>query len=484
MRIFAGGIATETNTFSPIPTGLADYPVARTLNELSSVMGGDAVLAWQRLSAERGWPFELGLFTFAQPAGTTTRRTYETLRDELLQRLRAAMPVDVVLLMLHGAMVADGYDDCETDLAQRVREIVGPHVKIGIELDLHCDIAQAMVDVCDVIVLYKEYPHTDIVARAHEVFQLCTDAALGHIKPVMAVIDSKMLGFFRTPVEPMRSFVDHMSEREGSNGVLSVSLAHGFPWADVPSSGGYVLVIANGDAAKAQSVAREVADELYALRRELVTPMPPINTALDQALAVGGAKPVVIADVADNAGGGAPSDSTFVLRALLARGITNAALAMMWDPIVVQLAQAAGVGGRLQARLGGKMGVASGDPLDVLASVRGLIPNMMQRWPQLQGAPLQVPCGDAAWLEINGIDVIVNTRRSQVFSPDVFGNFGIPFASRQLLIVKSSQHFYAAFEPVAARILYASTPGTLNYDFTQVPYQRLDRNRFPDLATA
>ncbi|HQV30168.1 MAG TPA: MlrC C-terminal domain-containing protein, partial [Thermoflexales bacterium] len=145
-----------------------------------------------------------------------------------------------------------------------------------------------------------------------------------------------------------------------------------------------------------------------------------------------------------------------------------------------QLCQAAGVGGTLRARLGGKMGPSSGDPLDVVASVRGLKSNLVQRWPQLQGA-LMMPCGDAAWLEIAGIDVIVNSLRTQVFSPDVFSAFGIPYHLRRLLVVKSSQHFYAGFEPVAARILYASTPGTLNYDFAQVPYQRLDRARFPVL---
>lgn len=478
MRIFTGGIATETNTFSPIPTGLADFPVARTLDELAGILGGDAIRAWHRMAAERGWALELGLYTFAQPAGTTTRAAYEALRDELIERLRAAMPVDVVLLLLHGAMVADGYDDCETDLTRRVRDIVGPQVKVGVELDLHCDITQPTVDATDVIVLYKEYPHTDIVARAVEVFELTTDTALGRIHPVMAVVDPKMLGFYRTPVEPMRTFVDRMTEREGTNGVLSVSLAHGFPWADVPSTGSYVLVIANGDAAKARAVAREVADEFYAIRREVATPMPPIGEALDQALAVRGDKPVVIADVADNAGGGAPSDSTFVLRMLLERGVTDAALAMMWDPIVVQLAQAAGVGGTLRARLGGKMGPASGDPLDVVAVVRGLAPNLVQRWPQTQGV-LNIPCGDAAWLEVGGVDVIVNTLRTQVLGTEVFGAFGIPYVSKRLLVVKSSQHFYAAFAPVASRVIYASTPGTLNYDFAGVPYQRVDRGRFP-----
>ncbi|MCB0142109.1 MAG: M81 family metallopeptidase, partial [Caldilineaceae bacterium] len=111
----------------------------------------------------RGWDFIFSLYANAQPAGNTTRAAYESLRDELLERLRAALPVDIVLLNLHGAMVADGYDDCETDMINRVRALVGPETKVGVELDLHCDVTQEMITQADAIVIYKEYPHIDVV---------------------------------------------------------------------------------------------------------------------------------------------------------------------------------------------------------------------------------------------------------------------------------------------------------------------------------
>ena len=143
MKVFAGGIATETNTFAPFPTGMAGYDVIRPAElETGSTVAGfeQTIRIWNAESAECGWEFVFGLFAFAQPAGVTLRAVYESLRDELLAALESAMPVDIVLLCLHGAMVADGYDDCETDIIARVRDIVGPAATIGVELDLWCQV--------------------------------------------------------------------------------------------------------------------------------------------------------------------------------------------------------------------------------------------------------------------------------------------------------------------------------------------------------
>ena len=139
--------------------------------------------------------FELieGLIASAQPSGTTTRVAYETLRDELLDDLRAAMPVSMVVLGMHGAMVADGYDDCEGDILSRVREIVGPDVIVGAELDLHAHLSPTMVEKASILVLYKEYPHTDTLARAHELVDLCFAMQAGKIQPVAALVDCHMI---------------------------------------------------------------------------------------------------------------------------------------------------------------------------------------------------------------------------------------------------------------------------------------------------
>ena len=483
MRIFVGGIVTETNTFSPMPTGLQNFEIVRPADLLNRAqpLGLSEVETFQQLCQEGGHEFIFSLYAFAEPAGFTVRSAYESLRAELLTALRAAGPVDIVLLPLHGAMVADGYDDCEGDLITHVREVVGPETVIGVELDLHCHLTQQMVDDADLIVIYKEYPHIDMAARAKELFQLAIATKMGEIKPTMAIFDCAMIGFYLTPFEPMRSFVDAMSAAEGKDGILSLSLAHCFPWGDVPDIGARMLAITDNNLAQAQQVATVWGRKFYDQRAAISSKSLRMEPALERALA-SEQLPVVIADQADNPGGGAPSDSTFVLKALLARGVTNAAVAMIWDPIVVQLAQAAGVGAQLQVRLGGKMGPTSGDPLDLTVKVVGVIKEMIQHWPQQGGEALLVPCGDSVALHCNGIDIIVNSRRTQVLSPDVFSNFGIDPTQKRLLVVKSTQHFYAGFFPLEGEIIYMAGPGAIAPHFVEIPYQRANLDKYPWLA--
>ncbi|MCY4536737.1 MAG: M81 family metallopeptidase [Chloroflexi bacterium] len=480
MKVFAGGIETETNTFSPMPTGMTDFEVIRAA-DLDATMDlggfGGPFNIFRRRCQERGWDYIFSLYAFAQPAGTTARSVYESLRDELLAALEAAMPVDIVLLPLHGAMVAEGYDDCETDLVTRVREIVGTDAKIGVELDLHCDLTQTLIDMTDAVVIFKEYPHVDINDRAEELFSIIADAAERKTRPTMAIFDCKMIGLYLTPVEPMRAFVEAMIAREKEPAVLSLSLAHCFPWADVPTCGTQMLAVTDDDPELAAQLAREFGKRLFSMRHELDPNSLPLDQALDKALARASGL-VVVADQSDNAGGGAPSDSTFALRALLERGATDVALGMIWDPVAVQVAMSAGEGATLDLRLGGKMGPMSGDPLDLRLTVAGIIADMKQQWTQTEG-PVAIDCGDSVALHCQGIDIIVNSQRGQVLSPTVFSNFGIDPQSKRLLVVKSTQHFYAGFSPIADEIIYMAGPGAIPPLFTEIPYKRVDLNKYP-----
>ena len=347
MRVFTGGLATETNTFAPMPTGLASfrdrgYYAAGTHPEELSFFAGPLHAARQRGRA-KGWTVIEGMVAAAQPSGTTTRVAYETLRDELLGDLRAALPVDMVVFGLHGAMVADGYDDCEGDLLARVRALVGPKTVVGAELDPHNHLTPAMLANADLLISFKEYPHTDILERAHELVDLCAAQVEGKVKLVGAAVDCEMLVTMHTSRDPARSFVDRIQALEGKDGILSISVSHGFAWGDTEHMGTQVLVYADGEAAKAQALARRLADELIGLREQLGVRYPSINEALDEALAFDGG-PVVLADGADNPGGGASGDSTFVLRRMLERGIANACLGPLWDPVAVRIAFDAGVG--------------------------------------------------------------------------------------------------------------------------------------------
>ncbi len=286
MRVFSATLATETNTFAPMPTGLSSfrdcgYYKAGTHPDHMTMFAGPLWAARLR-GKPLGWDLREGMVAFAQPSGITTRAAYEALRDELLADLKAAMPVDMVLLALHGAMVADGCDDCEGDLLQRVRAIVGPDVVVGAELDPHNHLSAAMVEYADVLVAFKEYPHTDILERALELVDLCHAKAEGRVHPVASVVDTGGLVVMHTSRQPARGLVDRIMALEGKDGILSISISHGFPWGDVVDMGTKVLVYSDGDAARGAALARKLADELIALRHDLDVPQPGIDAALDR----------------------------------------------------------------------------------------------------------------------------------------------------------------------------------------------------------
>lgn len=482
MHIFCAQLVTETNTFCATPTGTAAFAVQGLYHGNASLVAPDG--AGAIMQALRGWITDDGhrmtesLCAYAEPAGVTLRATYESLRDEILADLDAAMPVDAVLLVLHGAMVAEGYDDCEGDLLARIRARVGPDVPVGAELDLHCHLSASMLEHANVLVAFKEYPHTDFLARCRELYQLLLATAEGRIHPVTAHVDCRMVGLWHTTSEPMRAFVQRMRACEALPGVLSVSLGHGFPWGDVPDAGAKLWVVTNQDLPLAQQLASQLGQAFWAMRDAVAPPVLTLDDALDAALACKEG-PVVIADVADNPGGGAPGDSTFVLRRLLERGIGNAALGVLYDPGAVQICHDAGVGATLMLRVGGKHGPASGDPIDLCVTVRALAPGHSQSMFGTRAA-----LGDGVWLEImdervRDLHLVLVSARSQVFAPDAFQGLGLDALARHIVVVKSTQHFHAAFAPLAASVLYAATPGAIRPDFAAIAYRRRRLDYWP-----
>jgi microcystin degradation protein MlrC len=478
MKIFAGGIATETNTFAPLPTGLADFQVQRGRDARAGRVEYPSLNlldVWGKQAQARGVEFAFGLNAWAEPSGITVRSAYESLRDELLGELRAAMPVDVVLLMLHGAMVADGYEDCEEDLIRRVRQIVGAQAVIGAELDLHCHLTESMLALADIVITYKEYPHTDINERACELFELGIAAKLGTIRPTMALFDCRMAGLYPTSCAPLRAFVDRMQAAEGRDGILSISFAHSFPFADLPKMGAKLLVVADGDIALARRTAERFGREVYELRRQIGfdSISVPIEEALPRALR-SKRTPVVVADQSDNVGAGAPGDATHALRWLLEHRAENVATAIVYDPEVVRIATKAGPGATLPVRLGGKLGASSGDPLDIEVSVLSVRSNYMHARPQQSGPPLLSPLGNVAALRCGGIDIVVSSKRCQCYCPSIFSDLGIDPRRKQVLIPKSTQHFQFAFAPLAGELIYMVGPGAVAPDPRRIRFRRLD----------
>ena len=478
MHVFTATLGTETNTFAPLPTGLAAFQGAGYDPAKVPTEQLQAFAMMQRVVRERaalaGWRVSEGKVAFAQPAGLTTRYAYEFLRDQLLADLKAALPVDMVLLQVHGAMIADGYDDAEGDLLARARALVGPKVVIGVELDPHCHLTRQKLESVDVMVLFKQYPHFDIYERAKEVVALAEATAAGTIKPVKSVFDLGMISLIHTTREPALSFVERITALEGKDGVLSVSVAHGFPWGDSPDMGTRVLVITDNAKAKGDALAKTLGDEIIGLRDQFMPPFPSADDAVTEGLA-SNAMPVVLADSADNPGGGAGGDSTFVLERLISRGIENAVLGPLWDPVAVQICFEAGEGARLPLRIGGKVGRASGLPIDADVTVLALKRAAMQDG--LSGT--RAPLGDTAVVQIGGVKVVLISVRTQGFGTDLFTQFGIDLGTTRLVVVKSSQHFYAKYGPIAKKVIYVETPGSCPADFNLLPYQKARKDLWP-----
>lgn len=483
MRIFIAGLATETNTFSPFVTSLSQFQQGTWFRNDASrhppVLGSEPLIAWRQRSEADGHEVIESLCAYAEAGGVTTRDAYEEMRGMILGDLRAAGPVDVVLMFMHGAMIADGYDDCEGDMLMRVREVVGAGVTIGVELDLHCHLTEDMRSYADLLIAFKEYPHVDIVDRAQELYDIAIAAALGQVRPVMAYHDCRMINLWPTTAEPIKSFIGRMQALEGQDGILSVSFGHGYPWGDVADCGAKILVVTDGDGAHAANLAQRLGEEVWAMREATSMAYDVLDDKLDAAMvkAVRGS-PLVLADVADNAGGGAASDNTAILRRLLDLGIEGTAIGSFWDPMAVAFCFDAGVGARFMLRIGGKCGAASDSPLDLLVTVRGLVQDY--RSPRLSGSISSY--GDTAWVEAAGVDIVLNSKRNQVYAPDLFTGLGMTISDKRVIVVKSTQHFYAAFAPIAAEVRYVSASGALTPDFGRIPYVKKVRPYWPKVA--
>ncbi|WEX75300.1 M81 family metallopeptidase [Sinorhizobium numidicum] len=478
MRIFTAALATETNTFSPIcidkrafeaslyaPAG--KHPETPTLCTAPITVG-------RRVAAEKGWQLIEGTAAWADPAGLVNRETYETLRDEIIDQLHAALPVDAVILGLHGAMVADGYEDTEGDLLTRVRAIVGPDVLVCAELDPHSHLTQKRVAAADFFVFFKEFPHTDFVDRAEDLWRIAIDTLEGRIKPVMSVFDCRMIDVFPTSREPMRSFVDKLIRIEKDNAdVLSLSVVHGFMAGDVPEMGTKMIAVTDGNPEKGQALARELGLELFAKRGTFRMPEIDERQAVAEAIATT-AGPVVIADMWDNPGGGTAGDATVVLEELLANGVTDAAIGTIWDPMAVQICMAAGQGAEIPLRFGAKSAPGTGNPIDGKVKVMRLVRNAEMRFGESFA-----PFGDAAHIQYRGIDIILNSTRAQSFDPSLFSVMGIDPQSKKILVVKSTNHFYASFSKIASKVLYCSAGTPYPNDPAKTPYRRARRDIWP-----
>lgn len=479
MRIGVAFVFHETNTYADSSTGPTDYDRFEIWHgdELTERWKGTATAPGgtiDAVDATEGAEMVPIYGAFAQPSGTINAPAYERLRRELLEGMRSSLPLDALVLSLHGAAVAEGVEDVEGDLIRAVREVVGLDLPIVGAFDLHGNITQEMADGFDGFFGFHLYPHEDMYDRGVESVHLVSDLLEKKVHPVTHVEHIPMLipasNTDRGPAAEVNRLCQQIESRKG---VIDCTLFHGFSYADVPFAGMAVVAITDEDRQLAGAIAAEVGMWVWDHREDFAPSDPSPEEAIKRALTVDGG-PVVINEGSDNTGGGAPGDGTHLLRAMVDADLEDACFASIYDPSVAQQAHAAGPGSSIDIELGGKHGDLHGKPIQAHAYVKTVSDGRFVLEAFAKG--LLQDLGKSARLQIDGVDVIVVSMQSQVFDPEIFLLHGIDVTRYKIVALKSSQHFRAGFRDIAREIISADTPGITT---GHIDVFDRSRNRYP-----
>ncbi|MBN9393309.1 MAG: M81 family metallopeptidase [Chloroflexi bacterium] len=491
MRIAIGGILHETSTFSNVSTTLADF--MRTASEGQEIIhnyAGTKSAVGGYIDAARDFQFEVVPTFHAEtaPSGLVTGEALIGLTGQLIQGIKAARqsgPLDGILLDLHGAMVSEIDYDAESYILRAVRKAVGPDLPIIVELDLHGNITPEMVSLATVCVAYDEYPHVDMYERGYESGLLMTRIVRGGVKPTAAIVNIPLLAGIQrefTYAEPMLTVKHLARDIENERGILNVSYLPGFCFSDIPQTNFAVIVTSDNNQAQAQAAANRLANYIWDHRQDFVVRPWTIDAAIEHAMQAPEG-PIVLADIGDNPGAGTPADGTIMLEALLRHGATRAVIAPINDPQAVQLAIQAGEGSTITLDLGGKTDRFHGDPLRVTARVIRLTNGEFVHTGPM-GTGVLSKMGPSAVLEVQGdngsrVTVLTSTYRHQPLDLAMLQSQGIEPSEQQIVVVKSSVHYRAAFTPIAKEIIEVDTPGISNPAFDRLEFNNLKRPIYP-----
>ncbi len=483
IRIVTGTISHETHVMSNISTGLAEFRSRRLLygNELFEDYSGTATPAGGIIEGCRRHGFELvpTVFASATPSGIVTKEAFDTILGGILDGVREAEPFDAVVLHLHGAGVSEEYPDIEGKVLSEVRKIAGDRPVVS-TFDLHANYTQQMVGSADMLIGYDTYPHVDGYERGVEAVELTARMLDDSLRPTLGFRQPPMLPALQvqfTGRYPMKRLIEEAHKMEEMDGVESVTVAAGFPWSDILEAGMSFIVTTNDDQLLADSLAGELHDMAWNMRRDFLVSPTPLGEALRHVRKAEDG-PIVLADIGDNPGGGAPEDGTVVLKALLKEGLTGGVLALIWDPESVKAAVEVGVGEAVSLVLGGKTDEMHGGPLVVSGIVKNVTDGKFINLGPM-GTGTESDMGETVVVDIGGNDVIVTSKRVQPLDLGLYKSQGIDIIGKRFVVVKSSVHFRAAHEPVASEIIELDTPGLTSPRLAGFEFKNIRRPIFP-----
>ncbi|MGR3913033.1 MAG: M81 family metallopeptidase [Gammaproteobacteria bacterium] len=493
MKVAVGGFQHETNVFAPYKADYAAFeqrdewpPLSLGAQMLDNVRGVHLPIsgAIARLR-ELGHEIAPLLWCSAVPCAHVRESAFERIAAMLFEALRNALPVDGVLLDLHGAMVCEHLPDGDGELLRRARAVAAG-VPVVASLDLHANLSNMMAEKASALDIYRTYPHVDMGdtgARAAD--QL--DALMRHRLtrfPAAAMRRADFLiplNWGCTLLDPAKSIYDFLARRAGK--VAGLSLACGFPHSDVPEA--VPALITYGFEQRAVvTAADDLLRELQRRELEFRGKVYGIEDGVTEALrlAVDARGPVLLADTQDNPGGGGPGDATEILRALVAHHAAGALVGLINDAQAAKRAHAAGRDAEIDIALGGTSGVKDSRPFEAKFRVLNLSDGQFQATgPMLAGA--RIDLGPVALLETGGVRVVVASKAVQAMDQSMFRHLQIDPAAAPIIALKSSVHFRNDFQQMAAAILIIAAPGPVTADLADVPFQTPSLQQLGKLAS-
>lgn len=486
--VLTAEFAHETNTFNKNRTGYEAF------TERYGFFGEDAIRERGDANTELagfcdcarkyGWKLIHVLSASAEPAGVVTRDAFDRLGGAIVTAAAQNKDkLDGILMHLHGAMVTEFCEDGEGELLERLRAVVGPDLPIAIVLDLHGNVTPKMCALAQIVISYKTYPHIDMRERAIQAGDILHRAMKGEIRPRSLRVHRPMLDEInggRTDVGPMIDRFAKAVAYEKEPGVFAVSINAGFGNADIKEVGPTVIVTHEGNEGKHRAFAESIADDIWDKRFDVLNYYMPVEEAAAIAKAYKRTTgPLIIADYADNPGGGGYGDSTNLLKAMLDAGITDAAFGPMVDPETAQSLHKHKAGDRVKVRLGGKSDPRfGGAPLDLEAELRLVSDGSYTGDGPMVGG-LRLSFGPSAVIRVDGIDILVTTEPAQMLDLQQLRAFGIDPAAKNVVGLKSMQHFRAAFEPIAGKVIVCDSGALCTTHLEKLPYRNVPRPIYP-----
>ncbi len=482
----------ESNTFKKGLTTLEDFKSETFLPGVAAVdERGNAnteLAGFLDAGREAGWKVTHVISAHAGPGARVAAGAFDHIAGTICDAIRAEKKgLDGILLGLHGAMVGEFCEDGEGELLTRIRAITGPDIPIAVTLDLHANCTPLMCNIADTAVSYKTYPHVDMRERGLQAGRILESHMAGRTRPKTLRAHRPMLDEInggRSDAGPMIPLYAKARAAEAEPGILAVSINAGFSDADIRDVGPTVTVTYDektaGSGERGRAIAESIADGIWDARFTSVNNYLSVEEAVAVAKTFNASRgPLIIADYADNPGSGAYGDATNLLRAMLEAGLRNAAFGPMIDPEAAAFLHRHHLGETVQLKLGGKNDPAfGGGPLEVTGKIMLLSDGgMICDGPILGG--LHHSYGTTGVLRVDGIDVLVVTANSQMLDQQQFKSFGIVPQEKTVVALKSMQHFRAAFEPIAGRVIVCDSGALSTPRYDRRTYRNVTRPIFP-----